>query len=649
MALQDEKNNATDSEYVISRAKHFLKTDTACAKVWIVTARTLFPDNFVVQFEAYNLEKSIQNPEEAAKCFSEVFEKFPNRPELWEEVDALTAALRSGSFEPNCNFLRDMFGFLLPEVQQKLLVVTADRSEDAMEHCRLLLLLLQRFPQTVATHGPKLLETLLTAEKHSHHKNSINCYRKLLVCDLLPLLGSSSVVLPAKQLFRLLNKAVEFLLCYVMSPNKVIQDLPELESRIEDPWAHLFLIVHSVGRKLGWETSAMFSQPWNKELYWQKIQKVKAKVLAAAEELRSFKEIMYSATVFFLRCLHEYRTSVDSGAGGDPPLVLVEAFVSKEAAADSCKAKRRRAEQDDGTAPLLTVGSPGAAGVATNFLVALGCWDLLHGPPALEKEFAKLSQHLRLDLCLGDFLLDAMLYKQVSEEALFMLQSPARTPAAELRRNLRLASVYCFKGDSRVVGALPAPSAAQGGPGPGGGAALLRVTSRDRHLHYLPLARAHVLQYCVKSLLICLERHVFARPGVGADLALGHAVTLSQYDWPAEEALAARLLRRIQENGSFCYKLFRAYVVRPDILEEFMFLSTEQGGALPLGILSSSQHSGQRRISTRGADKGVKEDFKLAMKQQVARCREPVDDLVVKFLVSERASVLQSLACSPPE
>jgi integrator complex subunit 10 len=51
----------------------------------------------------------------------------------------------------------------------------------------------------------------------------------------------------------------------------------------------------------------------------------------------------------------------------------------------------------------------------------------------------------------------------------------------------------------------------------------------------------------------------------------------------------------------------------------------------------------QHRISTRGADKGVKEDFKLAMKRRVARSIEPLDNLIIKFLTSERDLLLQSV------
>lgn len=60
------------------------------------------------------------------------------------------------------------------------------------------------------------MDTLLSAEKHSHASNQpINSYRKLLVCDLLPLLGSKNVTveLNPKLLFKLLHKSIEFYLC----------------------------------------------------------------------------------------------------------------------------------------------------------------------------------------------------------------------------------------------------------------------------------------------------------------------------------------------------------------------------------------------------------------------------------------------------
>jgi integrator complex subunit 10 len=39
----------SDEEYVIQRAKSALKTDPLSAKAWMITAKTLYPNNFGVQ------------------------------------------------------------------------------------------------------------------------------------------------------------------------------------------------------------------------------------------------------------------------------------------------------------------------------------------------------------------------------------------------------------------------------------------------------------------------------------------------------------------------------------------------------------------------------------------------------------------------
>lgn len=49
-----------------------------------------------------------------------------------------------------------------------------------MEHCQLMLLLLNMFPQKIGYHGVKLIETLFSAEKHGHYQSPVNGYRQLL-------------------------------------------------------------------------------------------------------------------------------------------------------------------------------------------------------------------------------------------------------------------------------------------------------------------------------------------------------------------------------------------------------------------------------------------------------------------------------------
>lgn len=51
-------------------------------------------------------------------------------------------------------------------------------------------------------------------------------------------------------------------------------------------------------------------------------------------------------------------------------------------------------------------------------------------------------------------------------------------------------------------------------------------------------------------------------------------------------------------------------------------------------------------MSTRGVDKGVKEDIKMAIRRQVTRSNEPIDSLIIKFLTRERELIYQSLVDS---
>lgn len=42
-------SNVSDEEYVIQKAKSALTSDPLSAKAWMITAKTLYPNNFGVQ------------------------------------------------------------------------------------------------------------------------------------------------------------------------------------------------------------------------------------------------------------------------------------------------------------------------------------------------------------------------------------------------------------------------------------------------------------------------------------------------------------------------------------------------------------------------------------------------------------------------
>lgn len=255
-----QENQLSDEEYVIYRTKNSHKHDLATAKAWMITAKTLFPRNFAVQLEAYTTQKSANNPKEAARYFSSLFFDFPNEAELWEEVQQITCALQKANGNIISQFHCDMFSHMLTEVQHQLLLAMAERAEDTLEHCRLMLVLLSMLPQFVDTHGKKLADTLLTSEKHSTYQTPVNCFRKLLVVDLLPtLLSSRTIDVPQKQLYRLILKSVDFYVSWFASGSTLIQGVEESELKAEEAWTNLFKIMFAMGRKLGWELSSMFS------------------------------------------------------------------------------------------------------------------------------------------------------------------------------------------------------------------------------------------------------------------------------------------------------------------------------------------------------------------------------------------------------
>ncbi|KAJ8939787.1 hypothetical protein NQ314_010991 [Rhamnusium bicolor] len=566
----------SDEDYVIQRAKDALKVDPVSAKAWMITAKTLYPNNFGVQFEAYLIEKNAGHVKEAAKCFSDLIGKFQQQPDLWKEIEKVTIALRaeSDTNDAEKQFLCEMFRHISSEVQHKLLLFTADHCEDTMEHCRLLLLLLQRFPTAISSYGPRLVDTLMSAEKHSVDGHfPVNSYRKLLVCDLLPLLANDRVKvdLSSKLLYKLLHKAIEFYLCYLGLSTTVIQDS---EPKIEDPWSKLFGVMEFIGKQLNWE-------PY--------------------------------LTNFTSNCRAPGQTATT--------YLLVEAFTEPKS-----KKGKNDGEIAHSTVPYISVEKPDLKYIHSNFLVCVNCWDLLNSSENLQREFIKLNAHLKLDPWLSGFVIDYALYKGLYDEALMFLQKITDTSLL-LYRHLRITSIlYIKKNYSSCLDPLLLAIPLLPTNNLGTLSNNLIIGGNQKHLHYLPLTRLAILQYLIKILLRCIkenmEKHSYS------ELSIGHIFTLAQLDWPQEEECIPPLLEQIQQHRSFQYHHFQNYIINVDILEEITYLWTSQD---------------KRRIGTRGADKGVKEEIKQAIRRQIARSNERLDQLLISFVQNERAQILQTL------
>ncbi|CAL4087217.1 unnamed protein product, partial [Meganyctiphanes norvegica] len=640
-ASEKELGRLSDEEYLIFRAKEEQNKDPCAAKCWLITAQALFPKNFGIQFEVYQIEKAAKNVKEAAKCLGTLLREFPRESILWREVDAIMLALRQTTSDSQVSFLIQLFHTLPKDVQLGLVLSAAERCQDTMTHCRLMLLLTTKFPETRAEQGLKLVETLLSAEKHT--TGPMNPFRKMLVVDLLPcLLETSGLEVRPKILHNLLSRSIEFFVAYVTTPAKTTQGMFESEKKIEDPWQRLFSIVQLIGWNLGWELSSGFDNVSNREVILQRIQsfveggaRLGGPKGDGGEDMR---EVLYTTLTIFLHALTDYIKRLypdfnqDAGVGiTSPPLTLVEAFIvpdrEREESVIVPPKRSRQSLDEDPNIPIITVsrlystnpsGVPpltpttptpiSAGGISPALITAIKCWDLLNAYDTLRAEFMRLLDSLGTERWwwLQIFLIDLRIYQGHLTEAARelrhslsrMLQASPPNPADIIVMNLKLASVlYAINNLSgaaeAVLEVIPhLPNFTGGGLTP---ELSVSASPNRRHLHMLALTRPQCLQFITTLLLHALRQRIMADRHHD-DLCIGHLITLLQYEWPKYESVFEEVVQIMKKQGGFSYQLFYTYVTTPDILEEFMYLATKEGGNLQLDIIPVNHSNKKQRL-----------------------------------------------------
>ena len=83
-------------------------------------------------------------------------------------------------------------------------------------------------------------------------------------------------------------------------------------------------------------------------------------------------------------------------------------------------------------------------------------------------------------------------------------------------------------------------------------------------------------------------------------------------------------------------------------LEEFAYFASSNEFNLVLSMASSGQGSGptqvsSRRVGTRGANRGEKEEVRTAIKKQVLRSHESLDDVIIGFFKDNRDMITSGL------
>ncbi|XP_056145625.1 integrator complex subunit 10 [Lampris incognitus] len=708
-----------DCEFLVKRARELVSDDPCAAKAWLITARTLYPTDFNIQYEMYIIERNAERTASAGRLLYDMFINFPDQPIVWREINVITAALRSDCQDKHALFLRGLFETLPGRVQCEMLLKATEQCFNTLEKAEMLLLLLKRFPESVVQHGVSLGETLLEAEASENLETPVNCFRKLFVCDVLPLIiNNVDMRLPASLLQKYMLKAAEFYIGYVTrgpspdgqiqgsqeggslkSPNisrgsqrYIIDGLSEKSSVVAEPWERLLDILAVVGARCEWQGDK------GQRSYVDMLQRLKelCRYLPGLEgdtRSRCCSQVVICAVLVLFRSAFLYVSSVQPAlfqgvnAVSPGPWILLEDLSLvyndidlERGAAKHAHKKRKLADGRDKTMSsddeeglgkgrgrhilVNKTEMPGWSETLETFRTARESWDLLHSHDNIETEFKKICASWKTDVWLWFriFLTDMIIYQGQYRKALSSLhqmaavqqpqpgqQSPSGQASLEHHRALiQQASCHYALGEYRmaceklldVVGGLLPPNL-ELVKAPEDQIKVRNKPRKSNDLRLLPCTNKAILPFCLQLMLACFKLRAFTDNR--DDLSLGHVVVLLQYDWPQGELLFLKAVDKITQQGSFQYENFFNYVTNIDMLEEFAYLRTPEGGRIQLELLPNQGMLIKHHTVTRGITKGVKEDFRLAMERQVSRCGENLLNVLHRFCINEKIIIIQSL------
>ncbi|XP_062813737.1 integrator complex subunit 10 isoform X2 [Anolis carolinensis] len=693
-----------------------------------------------LQYEMYSIERNAERTASAGRLLYDMFVNFPDQPVVWREISVITSALRNDSQDKQAQFLRGLFETLPGRVQCEMLLKATEQCFNTLERAEMLLLLLRRFPETVVQHGVGLGETLLEAESIEDQESPVNCFRKLFVCDVLPLIiNNPDVRLPANLLYKYLNKAAEFYINYVtrsaqaesqyqgtqdtsdlVSPSKrssqkyVIEGLTEKSSQITDPWERVFKILSVVGVRCEWQMDMA------RRSFGDTLLKMKdvCRYIGNYDNEANAKyktQVVYSTMLVFFKNAFQYVSSIQPSLFQGPntpnqvPLVLLEdvsnvygdtdiersKHVHKKRKLAEGREKTMSSDDEDpsgkGKRPIMINAADlsNSIEVQESFRLARESWELLHSMELLDKEFTRICVSWKTDtwLWLRIFLTDMIIYQGQYKKAIVSLHHLAALQGSQPQQQImgqgslenqraliQLATCHFALGEYRltcekvldlmcyaVLPILDVPKPQEEQP---------TVKSKHRkasELKLWPCTSKAIMPYCLRLLLACFKLRAFTDNR--DDMALGHVIVLLQHEWPRGENLFLKAMNKICQQGNFQYENFFNYVTNIDMLEEFSYLRTQEGGKIhlellpnqgmliktsspPLGLLQqefipvlqpSMQTADRHHTVTRGITKGVKEDFRLAMERQVSRCGENLMMVLHRFCINEKILLLQTL------
>ncbi|GFT38349.1 integrator complex subunit 10 [Nephila pilipes] len=658
-----------DEEYLISQILNTLKTDVAAAKCWMIFSKSAYPQSFPVLFQCYKMECEEKNLNESAVCLTDLIKKFPKEVSLIKELRSIAKALCSESD----NFLKQIFEQLPEEVKYEVMLAVTRNAQSIEEHCELTLLFLKRMPHSrLLQHGSNIIDTLLTAEERPGVPIPINHFRKMLVCDALPLfLRVSQFDYKFKVIFQLLQKAVEFYVsCMFTFPTAQEaairkEAISQSDNNPDEGWKPLLKLLETVAVRYRWSYPEMFVSNFSDSSLQQLLSLLKRKNKTMAslssekhrrEEMSGYEEAYFCLVVTFFYYLYCFgrlilpKNPTCSVAGPCNYFLMEGIAVPQENCPKTLGAEFKRTER--GYIVVSKLAPPEVSNMLTpSFVTAVECWEMLHRHQHFMKEFKTLCKNIQLETwpVFQEFYINMLMYERAHRDAiehLSRVQGTTGDLSSKNKSSLQVASCYYFLGEYKhclkilfdVILNLPPSSLSTAKPAIG--------KCPARFLYFMGYNNKEILQYCI-SMLLKLYKCKENVDDNYKDVTLGYMLVLMQYDIEHEYELLNRIIETIKKTKSFCFQKFFNYIINVDILEEISYLATPAGGNVNLEILSTPtfQASKQRAV-TRGVNKGARDDLKQAFVNQMARCYDNIDNLFIEFIKDELNYLLLPLSDS---
>eukprot|EP00111_Clytia_hemisphaerica_P010979 TCONS_00032206-protein len=675
-----KKGEATPSWFVETARTLESNGDVCAAKSWLLTGKTLFPKDFNIQYEEFMMEKSAGRIQKCARLFYDMLNIFPSQKTLWEELARIFHS-QDGSRTQNNDtiFLKEMFDSLPMTHQKELLLKYANHHSDLIDKCRISLLVLKRFKGAVKDQAIKLIAKLKAAEEQESPNTPLNIYRKMIVCDILPLILKSPDTNIAKetpkhkgkinisedQMLEYLNMMIElYIACIVNKNNFTSIDTSTLDlDDTTSSWIAIHENTVQFATKFNWSNYLKFKDKIdptkNKPL------RSRLKTLSNAKENKHPLAIFYGLLQLHLLAVLEYCSSVvhKTNQSEERDFVLLEHIsstsnsVTKTHSVIKTPKKKRKLDEASGYSSdhqsssddISVVVHPGLLGKVNENLgeclqVAIDAQLLLEAN--YYQEFSHIKEQWKTSQWnwLNTFKVDSLLYQGKFRKIIDKLDHVRELNP--LKGELRhLCALYC-SGQRKaacekgldVISTIPITAFENNTPQD---EPKHNLKSEGRNLVLITTNPHDILNYVVQIIFATLKNGLYTE-GVRRNMTIGHLIVLSQLSWTKHEEFFLHLLKLIQaqDEKSFTYELFFNYVIQIDILEEFAYLHSIDSIAL---TLSPPDENAAKRTVTRGVNKSVEGGFRSSIVRQVQLSHDSVHALIANFLKNERRAIMEAI------